>query len=96
MALAFHDLLRNKSDQVASLLGAMVSRCLDPNFQDTFQVEKIDTESKDIRTKHIRGVNSIMNKQPIPMFTSYDQLTTNHILSHGLELKSLHLDIDSD
>ena len=52
MNLAFHDLLRKKSDQLASLFEAIVKTCMNPNFQEKFQV-KNDIESQDIRSKYI-------------------------------------------
>ena len=61
MALAFNDLPRKKSDQLASLLGVVMKRCMDKAFHWKFQVEEMCTESHDIRTKDIKGVNSIMN-----------------------------------
>ena len=72
MALVFHDLPRKKSDQLSSLLGAVVKRCIDLTFHDTFQVKKMHTESHDTRIKCIRGVNLIMNTLPIPKFISYN------------------------
>ena len=54
-------------------------------------------------TKYIREVNSIMHTLSIPKVISYNQFTCfqlnemiPHILSHGVELKSLHNDTDSD
>ena len=41
MALAFHDLPRKKSDQLSSLLGAVVKRCMHLTFHFKFQVKKI-------------------------------------------------------
>ena len=41
MALAFHDLPRKKSDELVSLLGAIMKRCMDKTFQDKFQIKKI-------------------------------------------------------
>ena len=43
MALASHDHPRKKSDQLSSLLGAVVKRCMDPTFHDKFQVKKMYT-----------------------------------------------------
>ena len=78
-------------------------RCMDLTFHDKFQVKKMYTESHDIRTKYIRGVNSIMNTLPIPKVISYNQFacielneTLNHMLGHGYELKSLNVNCDSD
>ena len=59
MALEFHNLPRKKSDQLSSLLEAVVKKCMEPTFHDKFQIKKMYTESHDIRTKHIRGVNSM-------------------------------------
>ena len=60
-------------------------------------------EPQDIRTKYIKGVNSNMNTLPIPKIISYNQFTCvplkesiNNMLSHRTELKSLHVDTDSD
>ena len=60
-------------------------------------------ESHDTRTKYIRGVNSTMNTLQIPKVVSYNQLacielnkTINHMLGHGFELKSWHINNDSD
>ena len=62
MALAFYDLPSKECDPFASLLGAVVKRCMDPTFHDKFHVKQMYTESHDITTKHIRGVKLILNK----------------------------------
>ena len=61
------------------------------------------TESHDTWIKYIRGVNSLMNTLPIPKVISCNQLafiefneTINHMLGYGIELKSLHINCDSD
>jgi len=41
MAPPFNDLPRKKSDQLASLLGVIVKRCIDKNFQKKFQIKNI-------------------------------------------------------
>ena len=41
MALAFHDLPIKRSDQLSSLLGAIVERCIDPTFHDKFHVKQM-------------------------------------------------------
>ena len=73
MAPAFHDLPTKKSDQLSSLLGAVVKRCMDPKFNDKFKVKKIYTNSNDIRMKYIRGVNSIMSTLLILKIIRYHQ-----------------------
>ena len=96
-------IFQEKSDQLASLLGATVKRCMAPTFHNKFQVKKIHTESNDKRTKYIRGVNAILNTVPMPKVISYNRFaciqlneSINHILGDEIELKSLHVDIDSD
>ena len=37
MTLTLHDLPRKKRDQLSSLLGAVIKRCMDPTFRDKFQ-----------------------------------------------------------
>ena len=39
MVLAFYDLQRKKSDQLTSLFGATVERCMNLNSEDKFQVK---------------------------------------------------------
>ena len=41
MALAFHDLPREKSDQLFSLLGEKVKRCMDPTFHVNFKKKDV-------------------------------------------------------
>ena len=72
-------------------------------FHDKFQVKQMYTESHDITIKHIREVKLIMITFPISKVISYNQFTcielnetVNHMLGHGNELKSLHIDMDSD
>ena len=72
MTLSLYYLPKKKSDQLSSLIGAVVKRYMDPTFHHKFQVKKMYTESQDIRTKYIRGVNSIMNTLPIPKVISYN------------------------
>ena len=103
MALACHDLPRRKNDQLSSLLGSIVKRCMDPTFHDKFQIKKMYKESHDVMTKYIRGVNSIINTLPFLKVISYNGFvcielneTINHILGQGIELKSLHIDTNSD
>ena len=43
MALAFHNLLRKRSDQLSSSLGEVVKRYIDPKFKDKFQVKTMYT-----------------------------------------------------
>ena len=56
-----------------------------------------------MRTKCIRGISLIMNTQLLPKVISCTQVSCvqwnesiNQMLGHGIELKSLHLDTDSD
>ena len=88
---------------LSSLLVTVVKRCMNLTCNDKRQVKKIYTESHDIRTKYISGVNSIMNTLPIPKVISYNQLsckdlneTINHMLGNGCELKSLDINCDTD
>ena len=37
IALPFHDFPRKKSDQLASLFGVTVNKCMDPTFHDKTQ-----------------------------------------------------------
>ena len=103
MALAFHDLPIKKSNQLSSLLGAVVKRCMDPTYHNKFQVKKMHADSHDSGTVNIRGVNSIINALPNPKVISYNQFacielneTINHMLDHGYELKSLDINSDTD
>ena len=70
ISLAFHDLPRKNSDQLASLLEDIVKRCMNPTFHDKFQVKKMYTKSHDTRTKYIRGVISMMNTLSNPKVIS--------------------------
>ena len=72
-ALAFHNLPRKKSNQLSSILGVVMKRCMYPTFHDKFQVKKMYTASHDIRTKYISKVDSIMNTLSMPKVISYNQ-----------------------
>ena len=92
MPLAFHDLPRKKSDQLVSLLGAILKNAWIQISKINFKLKRY-TQSQDIRTKYIRGVNLIWHYQ-----FACVQLNKiiNHMLGHVLDLKSLHIYTDSD